>query len=325
MRLLVTLALLVLSSPGWSATLGPCSNDDAAAMLAKVRLYVFPAPNAPQHRWLVTKAGDGWRITEYDAVRVFVRCKPVTKADELNGVMYGEVEFQHQVSRHTFLPELTSAGLKWDEWSEWTDSLKPLTKAQEAEAGSLGLMVHRMALAADERDRRTSFRKYKGRLQFEWEYDESSFDDAWMAAADVKRFLATADAEAARLRTAEIEEAKRKAEIVQRVNEAQATGLLDESIPRARLSRAVDPEDFYPPGSIRREEQGSPVVLACVGPNGRLLRDPVVSDGSGFAELDDAAIKVAKASRYAAATDERGAALPESCVKFRVKFALRTQ
>ena len=90
----------------------------------------------------------------------------------------------------------------------------------------------------------------------------------------------------------------------------------------AKMSRMANPDDFYPPGSIRREEQGSPVVQACVGPNGKLLREPVVTDTSGFPDLDGAAIKVAKANRYTAAT-EGGTAVPESCVKFKVKFVLK--
>jgi periplasmic protein TonB len=90
----------------------------------------------------------------------------------------------------------------------------------------------------------------------------------------------------------------------------------------AKMTRPVNPDDYYPPGSIRREEQGSPVVQACVGPNGRLLRDPVVTDTSGFPDLDSAAVKVAKATRYAAG-QENGSALPESCIKFKVKFVLK--
>jgi protein TonB len=91
----------------------------------------------------------------------------------------------------------------------------------------------------------------------------------------------------------------------------------------ARMTRPANPDDFYPPGAIRREEEGSPVVQACVGANGRLLREPVVTDTSGFPDLDGAAIKVAKATRYAAGTDG-GSALPESCIKFKVKFVLKT-
>jgi outer membrane biosynthesis protein TonB len=49
------------------------------------------------------------------------------------------------------------------------------------------------------------------------------------------------------------------------------------------------------------------------------VREPVITETSGFPELDDAAVKVAKATRYAPAM-EGGTALPESCVKFKVRF-----
>ena len=91
----------------------------------------------------------------------------------------------------------------------------------------------------------------------------------------------------------------------------------------AKMTRPANPDDYYPPGSIRREEEGSPVVQACIGPNGKLLREPVVTDTSGFPDLDGAAVKVAKATRYAPGTDN-GSALPESCIKFKVKFVLKT-
>jgi protein TonB len=91
----------------------------------------------------------------------------------------------------------------------------------------------------------------------------------------------------------------------------------------AKMTRPANPDDYYPPGSIRREEQGSPVVQACVGPGGKLVREPVVTDTSGFPDLDGAAIKVAKATRYGPGTDN-GTALAESCIKFKVKFVLKS-
>lgn len=89
-----------------------------------------------------------------------------------------------------------------------------------------------------------------------------------------------------------------------------------------QVTRAADPSDYYPAGSVRREEQGAPVIEACVGPDSRLLREPVVAVTSGFPDLDAAAINVAKATRYAAGT-ENGKPLPESCIRFKVKFILR--
>jgi surface-adhesin protein E/TonB-like protein len=89
----------------------------------------------------------------------------------------------------------------------------------------------------------------------------------------------------------------------------------------ARIVSTVDPALYFPPGAKRRQEQGAPVVKACVGPNGQLVREPVIAETSGFPEIDAAAIKIAKANRYSPGVDS-GPALPESCIKFRVKFVL---
>ena len=89
----------------------------------------------------------------------------------------------------------------------------------------------------------------------------------------------------------------------------------------ANIASAPNPGGFYPPGSKRRLEQGAPIVEACVGPSGKLVRDPEVVESSGFPEIDAAAIKVAEATHYSAGTKE-GVPLPESCTKFKVKFVL---
>ncbi len=89
-----------------------------------------------------------------------------------------------------------------------------------------------------------------------------------------------------------------------------------------QVTGAANPVDYYPAGSVRRQEQGAPVIQACVGPDGKLLREPIVTDTSGFPDLDAAAINVAKATRYAAGTED-GKPLAESCIKFKVKFVLR--
>jgi TonB family protein len=89
--------------------------------------------------------------------------------------------------------------------------------------------------------------------------------------------------------------------------------------PPARMARPVNPADYYPASARRRKEQGSPVVMACVGPTGELLREPSIVESSGFSELDAAAVKVAKATRYAAGTVNE-TPLPESCIKFKIKF-----
>ena len=64
----------------------------------------------------------------------------------------------------------------------------------------------------------------------------------------------------------------------------------------ARMVRPVSPADYFPAGAKRRKEQGSPIVLACVGPTGELLREPTIIESSGFPDVDAAAVKVAKAT-----------------------------
>ena len=300
MRLLVIFFALALSAPGWSAQLAACAPGDSNAVMAKVRQYIMPAPDAPQHRLMVWKSGDGWSISEYSGLRVSIRCRPASKADELNGVQFGEIDFTYEASRETDLPRLTSAGLQPAEWSKWTDP--------------------------SFWDKDVSFRKYKGKIQLEWEYVSDS-EPELMSMAELNHFFSTADAEAAKLRMAEEEQAKLQKERAMQVEagaEAEAAYARNtrEANAAAQVTRAVDPDDYYPPGSVRREEQGSPIVKVCVGPSGRLLRDPVVTDTSGFPDLDGAAIKVAKAMRYAAGK-ENGIALPESCRKFKVKFTLK--
>lgn len=87
----------------------------------------------------------------------------------------------------------------------------------------------------------------------------------------------------------------------------------------ARIKRLANPDDFYPLGAKGRGERGSPVVKVCVGPSGALLREPELTDTSGYPDLDSAAIKAAMAMRYAPAV-ENGVALPESCIKYKIKF-----
>lgn len=92
----------------------------------------------------------------------------------------------------------------------------------------------------------------------------------------------------------------------------------------AKITLAVNPDEYYPSGSRRRKEQGSTTVQVCVGPDGTLLRQPIVTESSGYPGLDGAAINVARANRYAAGK-ESGKVLPESCLKFKVQFILRNR
>jgi TonB family protein len=91
---------------------------------------------------------------------------------------------------------------------------------------------------------------------------------------------------------------------------------------QAKMTRPVSPRDYYPEGSVRRGEQGSPTVRVCVDSTGELLRAPVITVSSGYPELDGAAIRIAKESRYAPGT-RNGVALPESCLEVPVAFVQR--
>jgi protein TonB len=82
-------------------------------------------------------------------------------------------------------------------------------------------------------------------------------------------------------------------------------------------------EEYYPPASKRFNEEGYVTVHVCVGPNGKLTEDPTVAQTSGSARLDEAAIKLAKAgSGHYRPTTEDGQPV-NSCLPFRIKFALR--
>lgn len=87
----------------------------------------------------------------------------------------------------------------------------------------------------------------------------------------------------------------------------------------ANMVKPADPGHYYPREARDRREEGSPVVQACVGGNGKLVREPVITESSGFPALDAAAIEVAKASRYKPGRID-GVLAPESCIKFKVKF-----
>jgi TonB family protein len=80
-------------------------------------------------------------------------------------------------------------------------------------------------------------------------------------------------------------------------------------------------EDFYPPASIRLEEEGNVGVKVCVAPNGKLAEPPTVVASSRSARLDEAAIKLAKAGRYVAGSID--GAPTTDCFSFRVKFELK--
>jgi protein TonB len=91
--------------------------------------------------------------------------------------------------------------------------------------------------------------------------------------------------------------------------------------PGTPLSRTSAPDvaDYYPEQARREGQEGRPQVKVCVGATGKLASAEVATS-SGFPLLDEAAVKVAKATRYKAATTEGKAV--ESCAVLPVKFEL---
>jgi len=81
-------------------------------------------------------------------------------------------------------------------------------------------------------------------------------------------------------------------------------------------------DDYYPGSARRLGQEGTVVVNVCVGPDGKLSKEPTVDKSSGTASLDEAAIKLAHAGsgRFKPATVE-GKPI-EQCTRLPVKFKL---
>jgi TonB family protein len=91
----------------------------------------------------------------------------------------------------------------------------------------------------------------------------------------------------------------------------------------ARVGRDFpNPDAFYPPVSIRREEQGLARVEVCVGPDGALVEEPSVVNTSGSDRLDEAALKLARSGHYLAGSID---GLPiVDCLQLPIRFRVRS-
>src|SRR3569833_1836180 len=81
--------------------------------------------------------------------------------------------------------------------------------------------------------------------------------------------------------------------------------------------------DFYPPAAIRGQNKRTTAVSVCTDERGRLSAAPTLLHGSGNADLDQAALRLAKAGsgRYRPSTEDGRAV--SSCYPFNVTFNLR--
>jgi TonB family protein len=83
--------------------------------------------------------------------------------------------------------------------------------------------------------------------------------------------------------------------------------------------------DYYPPMARRLGEAGATAVQVCVGPNGRLTANPAIVQSSGITQLDEGALRLAKAgSGHYRPTTENGRPV-SSCYAFRVRFRLEDE
>jgi TonB family protein len=84
-----------------------------------------------------------------------------------------------------------------------------------------------------------------------------------------------------------------------------------------------DTDDYYPSSAIRRREEGATAVRVCVNEHGTLSADPTIVQSSGFALLDEGALRLAKAgSGHYRTTTEDGRPVND-CYAFRIRFALK--
>jgi periplasmic protein TonB len=83
----------------------------------------------------------------------------------------------------------------------------------------------------------------------------------------------------------------------------------------------LDPQNFYPPTSIRMEEQGTVLIRFCWGADGKLTGPPTVEKSSKSSRLDEAAVRLGSQERMKPATVDGKPV--EGCNSLSVKFQLQ--
>lgn len=90
--------------------------------------------------------------------------------------------------------------------------------------------------------------------------------------------------------------------------------------PKLDTRRSPSTDEFYPASARRAEIEGVTTVRVCAGPDGRVTGDPSVTNSSGTASLDEAAVKWARRARFTPGTED-GTPV-EMCTQFNVRFKL---
>jgi len=83
-----------------------------------------------------------------------------------------------------------------------------------------------------------------------------------------------------------------------------------------------NPDAFYPSASVRREEQGVVSVQVCVGPDGTLTEEPLVTRTSGSGRLDEAALKLARSGHYLSGSIDGMPIL--DCLQLPIRFRMKS-
>ncbi len=86
-------------------------------------------------------------------------------------------------------------------------------------------------------------------------------------------------------------------------------------------NRLPNSEDYYPADMRRQGIAGATTVRACVDEKGALQGDPLIERSSGYARLDQGALNVARAGRYARSM-QGGMPVP-NCFRIRVGFQIK--
>ena len=86
-------------------------------------------------------------------------------------------------------------------------------------------------------------------------------------------------------------------------------------------NRLPNSEDYYPADMRRQGIAGATTVRACVDEKGTLQGDPLIEQSSGYARLDQGALNVARAGRYARSI-QAGMPVP-NCFRIRVGFQIK--
>ena len=81
--------------------------------------------------------------------------------------------------------------------------------------------------------------------------------------------------------------------------------------------------DYYPPPEIRAGNEGVSIVRVCVDPRGRLTSGPTIEKSSGYARLDEGALKLARAGSGHYRADTEDGQPVNSCYPFGIRFQLK--